>query len=351
MDSNKLLAWYSQNKRDLPWRNTKNPYYIWLSEIILQQTRVAQGISYYQKFIQKYPKLTDLAQANEQEILKLWQGLGYYSRARNLHFAAKQIIKEFNGIFPDSYKDLLKLKGVGEYTAAAIASICYNEPIAVLDGNVFRVLSRIFGVDVPVNTSEGKKIFKELAQKNIHKQFPAEYNQAIMEFGALYCKPVNPNCKSCIFKQTCIACQIGKTNEFPVKTKKVKIKKRYFNYLIISNKNKIVLQKRKQKDIWKNLYEFPLIETSNDESIDKIQIDKLLHKLGLKQKSNPVLVCSKIHKLTHQHLYINFWKIIPEKQIINGIFIDKIDRYPMPIIIAKVFDKQINIIKKIESKY
>jgi len=221
---NTLIYWYLHNKRDLPWRKSKNPYYVWLSEIILQQTRVAQGLPYFLNFTKAFPTVFDLAEAKENTVLKLWQGLGYYSRARNLHFSAKYIKNELNGIFPTTYKDLLKLKGVGDYTASAIASICFNEPTAVVDGNVYRVLSRYFGIKTPINSTEGIKEFKKLAQTLIHTKDPGTYNQAIMDFGATLCKPKNPLCNECPFANSCVSLEKNLINELPIKEKKVKLK-------------------------------------------------------------------------------------------------------------------------------
>ncbi|CAG0910098.1 unnamed protein product [Cyprideis torosa] len=223
MFSKKIIDWYQINKRDLPWRNTKDPFTIWLSEIILQQTRVAQGLPYYQRFIKAFPNLEKLAVASEQEVLKLWQGLGYYSRARNLHYSAIYIVNELNGKFPSNYNDLLNLKGVGDYTASAIASICYNEPTAVVDGNVYRVLARYFGIETAINSTKGVKEFKLLAQELIDDDNPGTHNQAVMEFGARMCKPQNPDCLSCPLKESCVSLQKNKVNLLPFKEKKLKL--------------------------------------------------------------------------------------------------------------------------------
>ena len=231
--SNKLISWYLQNKRDLPWRKTKNPYFVWLSEIMLQQTRVAQGMSYYLKFTETFPTVFDLAKADESTVLKMWQGLGYYSRARNLHATAKHIAFELDGKFPSTYKEIVKLKGIGDYTASAIASICFTEPTAVVDGNVYRVLSRYFGIETPINSSAGNKEFKELAQTLIDTLKPGTYNQAIMDFGAIQCKPKNPICLFCPFSESCVALQKNKIDTLPVKDKKTKVRDRYFNYLVL----------------------------------------------------------------------------------------------------------------------
>ncbi len=256
----KLLQWSQDHPRPLPWKGEKNPYFIWLSEIILQQTRVEQGWAYYERFRKKYPKVEDLALASEDEVMKLWEGLGYYSRARNLHVAAQYIAKDLKGRFPHTYEGILALKGVGPYTAAAIASFAYDLPFAVVDGNVFRVLSRIFGIDTPIDTTEGKKEFTHLAQALLDPLQAGVYNQAMMDFGATHCLPRNPNCGKCPFQRECQAWQTDRVSNLPVKAKKIAKKTRYFHYLIINYKDQVVLQKRSASDIWRNLYEFPLIE-------------------------------------------------------------------------------------------
>ena len=274
--SNTLIYWYLQNRRELPWRKTKNPYFIWLSEIMLQQTRVAQGMAYYLKFTSTFPTVFDLAKADESTVLKMWQGLGYYSRARNLHFSAKLIANEFNGEFPSTFSEIIKLKGIGDYTASAIASICFDEPTAVVDGNVYRVLSRYFGIKTPINSSAGIKEFKLLAQSLIDKNKAGTFNQAIMDFGALHCKPQNPLCDTCPFSDSCYALEKKLTKELPVKAKKIKVRKRYFNFLVIKTKNNsTILSERKGKGIWQGLYQFPLIEsekTINKENLFYLKI-------------------------------------------------------------------------------
>jgi len=332
--SNTLIYWYLQNKRDLPWRKTKNPYLIWLSEIILQQTRIDQGLDYYLKFSEHYPTVYDLANAQEETILKLWQGLGYYSRARNLHFSARYIVNELNGNFPKTYTELLKLKGVGDYTASAIASICYNEPTAVVDGNVYRVLARYFGIETPINSTKGIKEFKKLAQNLIAIKDPGDYNQAIMEFGAKQCKPQNPNCIECPLNTSCKALQQKSIDILPIKVNKIKIKHRYFNYLVINN-DETLLQQRKSKGIWQNLYEFPLIESTNNLTIKELiqseQFDSIFNGAKTRVKlhnQKPI-----IHKLSHQHLYTNFWIIESSKSFDNSISWNDFDKYPVPTLI------------------
>jgi len=299
----KLRSWYFENKRSLPWRETTNPYFIWLSEIILQQTRIDQGLSYFNRFVASFPQVELLANASEDEVLKLWQGLGYYSRARNLHETAKRIAYNYKGIFPDTYTDILKLKGVGEYTAAAIASISFNQPYAVVDGNVYRVLSRLFGIETAIDSTEGKKIFWELAQTLLDTKHPGDHNQAIMEFGALHCTPKNPACSSCIFGDNCIALANSKTDKLPVKQGKTKIRHRYFNYIILSDNDSIMLKKRTDNDIWKNLYEFPLHETDTKTTAEEAleQANGLLAETTIIEISN----WGK-QTLSHQQIHYRF---------------------------------------------
>ena len=267
----KLIYWYLQNKRELPWRTTTQPYFIWLSEIILQQTRVNQGIPYYLKFVKSFPTIEILANASEENVLKLWQGLGYYSRARNLHLTARYITNQLNGVFPKNYKELIKLKGLVDYTASAISSVWFNEPRAVVDGNVYRVLARVFGIDIPINSSRGINEFKNLAQQLVDTKQPGIYNQAIMEFGARYCVPQNPNCNTCIFNDRCIAFQKQLVSELPVKLPKTSIINFFFNYIvIISEDDKTVLRQRTEKGIWQKLYAFPLLDPSNDVILSQI---------------------------------------------------------------------------------
>ena len=345
--SKKLISWYLQNKRFMPWRETRDPYHIWLSEIILQQTRVAQGLPYYEAFINAFPNVFDLAKAPEEVVLKLWQGLGYYSRARNLHYTAKQIVSDYNGVFPNSYKELLKLKGVGDYTASAIASICFKEPTPVVDGNVYRVLSRYFNIHTPINSTAGNKEFKEIALQVIDTQQPDVYNQAIMEFGALQCKPQNPYCIICPLHESCAGLQLGTITSLPVKLKKIKIKKRFFAYLVIITKNKhTIFQKRTSTGIWQNLYEFPLLEFENDTyTIGDIE-DHNSFKTIINQNHytiKKIASASKIHKLSHQHLYTSFYlvitsnnlQLIPNQELIP---ISKISTYPVPILISNAIE-------------
>lgn len=333
--SNILVQWYLQNKRDLPWRNSTNPYNIWLSEIILQQTRVDQGMAYYYKFIEQYPTVFDLALASEDEVLKLWQGLGYYSRARNLHFSAKYIVNELKGEFPDTYNSIIKLKGVGDYTASAIASICFKEPTAVVDGNVYRCLSRYFGIDTPINSSKGIKEFKLLAQELINAKIPGTHNQAIMEFGARMCKPQNPDCNGCPLNSSCVALSKNEIKKLPIKDKKVKIRNRFFNYLVIQtedDKTKIV---KREKGIWLNLYEFPLIETSKEIDEQQLIKDELFNELFNSLRVSVKLFNKEIsaHKLSHQHIYTKFWVIkTPASNSFTQTW-DEIGKYPVSTLV------------------
>lgn len=313
-----LLEWYHKNKRELPWRNTTDPYKIWLSEVILQQTRVAQGLPYYLKFTQNFPTVFALAAASEDEVLFNWKGLGYYSRARNLHQTAKILAENYKGIFPTTYQELIGLKGVGEYTGAAIASFCYNEVVPVVDGNVFRVLSRIFNWDEPIDTGKGKNKFKALAAELIDKKNPAIFNQAIMEFGALLCVPKSPNCPACPMQMNCQAYHAGTISVLPVKSKKIKRTQRYFNYLLIKKVSKGIsywaIQQRDKGDIWAQLYEFPLLETSQEaHHWDELKT-KLIKGQGFEFKvikQSPY----KKHVLTHQDIYYSFWELTIEEKL------------------------------------
>ncbi|MEZ5040629.1 MAG: A/G-specific adenine glycosylase [Saprospiraceae bacterium] len=266
----RLMAWYAQSKRPLPWKGEKNPYLIWLSEIILQQTRVEQGLPYFEKFKAYYPDVHLLANASEDEVMKHWEGLGYYSRARNMHATAQYISQELKGQFPNTYEGIANLKGVGPYTAAAIASFAFDLPHAVLDGNVFRVLSRYFGIDSPIDQTPGKKQFATLAQTILDIDQPGLYNQAIMDFGATQCTPKNPNCKACPMQDACQAFLTTKVDQFPVKAKKMVRKERFFHYLVFEYEHRLFLQRRESKDIWKHLYQFPLVE--HDQFLERFEI-------------------------------------------------------------------------------
>ena len=343
--SNLLIKWYLQKKRDLPWRNTINPYLIWLSEIMLQQTRVAQGMPYFLSFTTAFPTVFDLAKANEEQVLKLWQGLGYYSRARNLHKTAQFVANELDGIFPDNYKDLLQLKGVGEYTAAAIASFSYNEVIPVVDGNVFRVLSRIFDIETDIAQASAKKEFAALAFELMPKDSPAIFNQAIMEFGALQCVPKSPNCSICVFNESCAALQKKKVDQLPIKSKKLKVRNRYFNYIVASDENEnTIIQKRTSKGIWHNLYEFPLLETEKEENFDFVS-EQIQNEYFKENNISSILETtdkSIVHKLSHQHLHIKFWKVSLNGTIKEGINHEKLKTFPFPVVIHNFIEKELN---------
>lgn len=319
-----LIEWYHEHKRDLPWRNTNDPYLIWISEIILQQTRVAQGYAYYQRFIERFPNLESLAAAEENEVLKYWQGLGYYSRARNLHQAAISV----NGVFPVKYEDILKLKGIGTYTAAAICSFAYNQPHAVVDGNVYRVLSRFFGINEPIDSGKGKKIFASLAHDLLDKVQPALYNQAIMDFGALQCTPLSPDCTVCPFKNRCFAFNHNMVSSLPIKQNKTKTSERFFYYLLIRDNGNIYLNKRTENDIWKNLYELPLIESNTALAVDDF-IRKQEFASIFKENSvvNVRLLNKTKHVLSHRIIYADFYEL--DAQDIKMDFLSKYTRLNM----------------------
>ena len=308
-----LLEWYPHNKRDLPWRNTNNPYIIWLSEIILQQTRVAQGLPYFENFLENFPNVEDLANAPEETVMRLWQGLGYYSRARNLHRCAKDIRDIHSGVFPANYQSLLQLKGVGSYTAAAIASFAFDEPVAVVDGNVFRVLARYFGIATDIAGNSGKKEFEALANTLIPKDRPAEFNQAIMEFGALQCVPKNPDCSHCPLKSGCFSFKNDLVDSLPVKIKKLKIKERYFRYAFIICDHEVVVRRRGEGDIWQGLYDFPMEELlGQNGSQDQ---PGFLEEIGdFMTISVPEPKKWYKHILTHQRIFANFVSVTVLKQ-------------------------------------
>lgn len=325
-----IRDWYRLNMRELPWRETKDPYKIWLSEIILQQTRVDQGLAYYEKFVAHFPEIKSLADADEQLVLNLWQGLGYYSRARNLHFAAKQVMDEFKGDFPSIYTDILKLKGVGKYTAAAISSFAFDEPQGVVDGNVYRVLSRVFDIDEPVDSSKGQKTFQLLANELISKQNPGEHNQAIMELGALVCKPTNPSCEICPVENMCLAKARKTINERPIKSKKIKVTDRYFHYFVVINGEHIYLEQRTD-GIWKNMYQFPLIETSSKNPPSELTSISVHHEHRAK------------HILSHQRIHATFYRLselpnqFDQNELIK-ISLKELEDYPIPRLIDRYLE-------------
>jgi len=304
-----LLTWYNHHHRTLPWRQTKDPYKIWLSEIILQQTRVAQGLPYYEKMVANYPSCNDLANTSEESLLHLWQGLGYYSRARNLHKCAQHIVHKLKGIFPTSYDALLQLPGIGPYTAAAVASTAFGEQVAAIDGNVYRVLARIFGIEENIFTSSGKKAFHSLANRLIPPQNPGIYNQALMEFGALHCTPHQPKCTTCPFQLACFAFHQNRQRDLPLRTSTLKVKKRYLYYIILHFEKGLYVKKRTPKDIWQGLYDFYLIERDEKELPIHTLEDPMISQI----KSHNLMIkpsnCHLSHKLTHQQLYARFFHV------------------------------------------
>jgi len=343
--SSRIIKWYRANKRDLPWRNTRDPYLIWISEVILQQTRVNQGYDYFMRFTNRFADVNSLANASEEEVLKIWQGLGYYSRARNLHAAAKDIMIRFNGIFPNDYKSIISLKGIGEYTAAAIVSIAYDLPYAVVDGNVFRVLSRIFAIDAPIDTGEGRKVFNLLAQELMDKGDPATFNQAIMEMGALQCISVNPDCSKCPVNSFCLAYGGHNVKKYPFKKGKTKTRNRYFNYFEIRNGTYTYIIKRTGKDIWRNLYEFPLIETFHDLPIDELlKNEDFLKWFGNIDNIYVTHTWRTKHVLSHQIIYANFYRIDIKNPLWNIDDFIKTDKehlmhYPVSRLVNKYMEK------------
>jgi A/G-specific adenine glycosylase len=331
-----LIQWYLQNKRDLPWRKNSHPYPVWLSEIMLQQTRVAQGLPYFLRFIKAFPTVNDLAAAPEEKVLHLWQGLGYYSRARNLHATAKQVAFELGGTFPNSYAGLLKLKGIGEYTAAAIASISYGEAVPVVDGNVYRVLSRYFGITTDISSSGAKKEFTALAATLLPASKAADFNQAMMEFGALQCVPKSPDCTICIFNDTCVAYNTGRVNELPIKLKKQKVTNRYFNYIVIQDANgRTLINRRGDKGIWHGLYEFPLLETETALSEEETELlIKSFGGLGFTPENiRPINAEPVIHKLSHQKLHVRFWAVGTNQALPEAVDTQHLKTIPLPIVL------------------
>lgn len=341
-----LIDWYLENKRDLPWRNTTDPYIIWVSEIILQQTRVEQGLDYFSNFIKQFSTIKALANANEDAVMKSWQGLGYYSRARNMHFTAKDIVQRFNGVFPQRYQEIISLKGIGEYTAAAIASFAFNAPYAVVDGNVFRVLARLFAIGTPINTGSGKKIFYSLAQELLNPSFAGLHNQAIMEFGALHCTPHSPACFSCPLNEKCLAYFQQKVKQFPVKTAKTKAKDRYFHYFYVTDGENVFLKKRTGNDIWKNLYEFPLIETASQKSFEELVLLSEFKELFPDSEINSFHqeTYRTKHILSHQIIHAVFYKVelIAKKYYLfknyKKIPLKSLQNYAVPRLIHKYLE-------------
>ena len=309
--TNLLLEWFAQNSRSLPWRETNDPYAIWLSEIILQQTRVQQGMDYWYRFMRRWPDIESLARSSEDEVLRMWQGLGYYSRARNLHKCARQVVEQYGGIFPSDFEQLRKLQGIGNYTAAAISSIAFNQPHAVVDGNVYRVLSRLYDIDTPINTEEGKQLFAQLANDLLDYEHPGRHNQALMEFGALQCQPQNHDCLHCPLQSHCLAFDHHTVEARPVKEKRLKTKTRYFHYLVLRAPNHgIYLRKRESNDIWKKLYDFPCVENDHPMTVDEVLNSGVFNRIVSNQCFQILSATPPYtHKLTHQTIVASFFEI------------------------------------------
>jgi A/G-specific adenine glycosylase len=341
-----LLKWNAlKNDRLMPWKGEKDPYKIWISEIILQQTRVDQGLSYYKKFIRTFPAIQDLANAEDNTVFKLWEGLGYYSRCKNMLLTARCISKDRKGVFPSTYDDIISLKGIGAYTASAIASFAFNLPYAVVDGNVFRVIARVFGISKATDSSAGKKMFTKLANELLDKKHPGIYNQAIMDFGAMVCKPATPLCGACIFRKSCFAFQHNRVNQLPVKQKKNTIKKRWFNYLVLEYKNKLLLHERLAKDIWQHLFEFDLIETEKHEQPEKI-IGIALQKKILKDNKYKVIKTSAAFRqllshqlITGQFIHIQLTGKPAIKENYTLVSKENLKNYPFPKLINNYLDE------------
>ena len=336
---NEIVKWYRIHHRDLPWRNTKEPYVIWLSEIILQQTRVSQGLPYFETFIKEFPTVFDLAQASEEKVLRLWQGLGYYSRGRNLHYTAQHVVHEFKGVFPQTYKDLRQLKGVGEYTAAAIASFSYDERVPVIDGNVYRVLSRYFGLETPIDSTEGRKEFRAIAETLIQEQDPAEFNQAMMEFGALQCIPKGFDCSVCPVSATCEAHRSDRVGLLPFKSKKVKRSAKYYVYLVAQQKGSFVLEQRKSSGIWARMYTFPFFEIEGAQPSKRLLRASQEEQFGGKIIDQQALSFEK-HVLTHQDIHYAFLPVefhgsLPSET--KWYTRAEIDELPLPKLMEKYF--------------
>ena len=338
---NSLINWFAKNCRDLPWRDNPTPYQVWLSEIILQQTRVSQGLDYYLRFVERWPDVKALADATEEEVLKMWQGLGYYSRARNLHHCAQQVVAQYGGKFPADFELLKQLKGVGNYTAAAIASIAFNLPHAVVDGNVYRVLARLYDIDTPININEGQKLFAQLADELLNREQPGLHNQALMEFGALHCTPKSPDCLHCPLQSHCLAFAHQTIAQRPVKLQKTKVTTRYFNYLVFRINDSVYLHKRNDNDIWKNLYDFPCIESQKPMSVEEV-VDSEEFKELIENKPFTIISVSPVftHKLTHRTLLAQFIEIKLEKKLLqiktNDLFLTpetELGDFPIPRLI------------------
>ncbi|MDR1667100.1 MAG: A/G-specific adenine glycosylase [Bacteroidales bacterium] len=339
-----LIYWYERNKRDLPWRNTQNPYLIWVSEIILQQTRVMQGMDYFHRFIDRFPDIFSLAQAEIDEVLKIWQGLGYYSRARNMHEAANYIVAKCGGNFPDTCSGLLKIKGIGDYTAAAIASFAFGESVPVIDGNVNRVISRLYDIREPIDTLKGKQQIRHWAEKTMAALSPGIYNQAIMEFGALQCVPHGVHCEECVLRTFCKACIAGVVDLLPLKSKKVQIKTRYFHYIMVCDAGDIFLRRRGKGDIWNGLYEFPLIETEMPSGLEELRATRQWQQWFGSQIPHISFMSGEItRQLTHRTLKVRFYGIKDCRPAFDEQFIrvkkENIRKYAVPKVIEDCLEK------------
>ena len=344
--SDLLIAWYETNSRSLPWRETRDPYRIWISEIILQQTRVQQGMDYYSRFVSQYPTVADLAQAPLEDVLKLWQGLGYYSRARNLHAAANQVMDQFGGVFPSRYQDILMLKGVGPYTAAAIASFAFQACCAVVDGNVYRVLSRLYDEALPIDGGPGKRLFQALADELISPDRPDLHNQAMMELGALVCTPTQPSCAICPLQEGCMAFAQGTVLQRPQKQGKTKVRDRYFQYFIFKWEGKVYLRQRKEKDIWSHLFEFFMIETEHSVDLDSLMASEALQQMlpDMSKCSWRVVAQDVKHLLSHQRIHASFYEVTLQEPLRSNTDLLCVDRadfhtYAIPQLLVKVLEK------------
>ena len=344
-----LLKWNkNSNHRPMPWKGEADPYKIWLSEIILQQTRVEQGWDYYEKFVKKYPTIFKLANAKDEQVFKLWEGLGYYNRCRNLLHTARFIVEKYNGVFPNTYDSLLALKGIGPYTASAIASFAFNLPYAVVDGNVFRVFSRYYGIASATDMPEGVKLFNKVAVENLDHKKPGLYNQALMDFGATICKPMAPLCSSCVMQKTCVAFKSNQINVLPIKLKQIQKRKRYFDFFIFKNENNWLLQKRGNEDIWAGLYQFYLVENSSLLPANPSYLNQVLqNQLAIKNKEviNSIVTAPVHQLLTHQQLTIRFIEVtLKSKPAIfsKAIWVPttKLRNYPFPKVIIDFLKKK-----------
>lgn len=335
-----IIEWYLNHKRELPWRETQDPYLIWISEIILQQTRVAQGYDYYLRFITQFPTIKNLAEASEEDVLRMWQGLGYYSRARNIHATAKDIMTRFEGSFPTSYDDIISLRGIGPYTAAAIASFAFRLPYAAVDGNVYRVIARLFGIATPIDTNEGKKLFQAIADEMMDHKRPDLFNQAMMEFGAMQCVPKSPDCSICPLNDKCTALDKNLIDELPAKQGKTKVRSRYFHFLEIASENELWIEQRQSEDIWKGLFQLPLIETTENTPL----LNTDLSVITGNAKIESFILCKEYkHVLSHQHLYCRFYKAEGKNTDLHKPYIkirrEELNQYAIPRIIEKYFEE------------